>query len=224
MKRTLLIGLISLITLIVLFGSCTTADLEFISERTDDETYFTPGQPGYETFTSKLLGSWDAISYKQLGKEQLGSKYKEVRVGLSAKPRELVMEFVLTDELTQARAADWLAKDPSLYVYDYIRTYVWKGWQPVEAEVALYDVDYIDVNGSDLTRDFVIEGGGTSMETFWGWESMMGPAMGLAYLPVRFLVDVIDEETIRLYSYEQKGILHWNRDVVVTELVLKKRR
>lgn len=222
MKRNLTYGSVTILILLVLFGGCTTADLQYMSERTDDEGYFTPGQPGYESFTARLLGSWTAISFNQMGEEQLGSKYKEIRVGLSAEPRDLIIEFVLTDEFTQVRAKDWLAKDPTLYVYDYIKTYVWKGWQPVEAEIALYDVDYIDLNGSDLTRDFVIEGGGDSMETFWGWESMMGPALGLPYLPVRFLVEIIDDETLRLYSYEQKGILHWNRDVIVTELLLKK--
>ncbi len=205
---------------LVFFTNCGT----IISISTDSEDpYMTVGTPEYDRYTQNLLGTWEVISMEQFGEDSLASLYDKITLTISHNPTAFVMEFYPKQSIVDKRTKDWKAKDASFKVNSYKRVISWGDWE-VGEKGFLYDEDFISFAGESPSTNLVITGDGKTFDGFAGWEMMVSSIIGLNYWPERYLVQLIGPDTLRLYSYEKKGILHWNRDIVYTDIYLKKVR
>ncbi len=216
MKRTCILILLSVLLTLVLTG-CGTI-ISFV----DEDPYLTPGSPEYARYTQELIGTWEVTAMEQFGENSLGDIYDRITVTISLDPMAFVMEFYPRQAIIDRKTEDWAAKDPTFRVDSYKRVIAWDEWAP--GEKGLYDQDFISFPYGKPSTDLVITGAGTSFPTFVGWETMMTQINGLHYLPERFLVEFIHGDSMRLFSYEEQGILHWNRDHLNTDILLKRVR
>lgn len=218
MKRFLTLGG-SLLILVVLLSSCITFEESVYATGSPTGAYLTEGTEEFNRFTSKLLGTWKVERLYQFGEEEIGGTYKDGTVEIGLDPFLFTIELVASDEVVKARAKDWLEQDPAMRVEKYSQKTTWGAWDCEEKGIN-YDLDYIDFIGRESNREILIEGEGANLEGFQGMETMFSPVVGIEYIPSRYMVEMIDDNTIRLYSYEKKGIVHWNRDVINTDMTL----
>lgn len=221
MRKIARIALI-LTGMLILFTGCT-----FVSSGSyfDDgpDPLVTPGTAEYMRYTSRLLGTWEVVAAEHYGRNLYAEVNESITVTISLEPRLMTMEFFPQQAYVDRRLEDWVEKDSSLFVDRYARTISWDWWEPAESSFA-YDLDYIDVDRAEVENSLVVTGKGSSLETFAAWEQFTSALVGLQWLPSRWLVEIIDNDTIRLFSYEKKGIVHWNRGTLTTDMLLKRIR
>lgn len=216
MNRTRLRRLWILLHLLLI--CCTTTGL---TSATIDNPYMKKGTYEYERFTSSFVGTWEVVEMKTQKDQNLASQYEHIYVTIQLNPRLFSIEFIPVRGVIERRREQWEKKDKTLDIEDYSRLNIWNTWEAYEKGPA-YDFDYISLPPQHAETSLTISGSGEKFEEFVSWEEMTSPIHGLRWLPERYLLDRIDDNTIRLFSYEAKGIEHWRRDTIQTDMILKR--
>ncbi|MCF7933485.1 MAG: hypothetical protein K9L73_01710 [Spirochaetia bacterium] len=172
-----------------------------------------------QDLTSQLLGTWEVVAMDNFGEESLATQYERIYISILTDPMKFQVEFIPKEGVIEKRIESWSTKDPSLEISSYRRITTWDSWEAV-IHNSDYDLDYIAFPTQKARTELAIEGTGESFENFEGWEQMASPITGLRWNPSRYLIEFIGDDTMRLFSYEQQGVYHWNRETIKTDMIL----
>ena len=163
-RRKIIVVFFVLFLMLVFACSC------FISFPQKKVSKYSPESEIYKTVLTRMFGTWEAdefyVKLDTLDQNFLGTEYEKVEMTIAPSSdgeRKIELKLFLKKEDLEAKLADWKAKWPDLQIDTYAIQILGK-WGISDSG----DIFYID----DIAFSLIIEGKGSNIEGFKGWEMM----------------------------------------------------